>query len=228
MFREFEHRASQLVLVVAMFAAGTIPAAAEPWELPRLSREDAPQRPWNWDGKAGVDPYRSKAPTALVPGAAPTPDGSGTGWASVNLPGADLIWQKASIDARIDPTQQAQFGVTVKRPIASAGGVAVTLENSYSVSRRIEAAPSPVTTQSLPTTEPPQSWDAGSAVRLDIIKTSLSVGSSLSSIDNQWRNKVAVERELFNGFSVSSEVTSVGTTSASASAGVGAKYKLKW
>ena len=166
-----------------------------------------------------------------MPGAAPIQDGSGTGWASISLPGSELIWQKASIDARVDPAQQAEVGVTLKRPIASTAGVALTLENSYSVTRKIETAPSAAAAAQspLPMTEPAaQSWGAGSAVRLDINKTSLSVGSSLSSVDNQWRNKVALEREIFKGFSVSSEVTSVGTSNTGASAGVGAKYKLKW
>jgi hypothetical protein len=54
------------------------------------------------------------------------------------------------------------------------------------------------------------------------------VGAALSSADNQWHSKVALEREIFKGLSVTSEVTSVGTSSAGASAGVGAKYKLQW
>jgi len=217
-----------LAVVAAVVAVGTMPAAAEPMELPRLSRdaEAANRTGSGWDGKAGVDPHLTNAPTVLVPGATLTNDGTGTAWASINLPGSDLVWQKASIDARVDPAQQAQVGVTFKKPIVSAGGVSLTLENSYSLTRHIET-PSPVP-QIQPTEQAAQNWGAASAVRLDVNKTSLSVGAALSSADNQWHSKVALEREIFKGLSVTSEVTSVGTSGTGASAGVGAKYKLQW
>jgi len=221
-------RTAMGLVAVAVVAAGTLRAAADPMELPRLSPDAEPAKStgWGWDGKAGVDPHRSNVPTALVPGAPLPGDGTGTGWASINLPGSDLVWQKASIDARVDPAQQAQVGVTFRKPIAAAGGVSLSLENSYSVTRRIES-PSPVP-QIQPNEPPAQNWGTGSAVRLDINKTSLSVGTALSSADNQWHNKIGVEREIFKGFSVTSEVTSVGTSSAGSGAGVGAKYKLQW
>src|SRR5262249_44477528 len=200
--RTFPHAVRNSAVVGLMLATATMSVAAEPMELPRLSRDGETSKPtiWDRDGKAGVDPHRSTAPTALVAGAAAVNDGTGTGWASVTLPGSDLVWQKASIDARVDPAQQAAVGVTLKRPIATTGGVALTVENSYSVTRRIDT-PSPVSQAG---EQPAQNWGTGGAVRLDINKTSLSVGTSVSSADNQWHNKVGLEREIVKGLSVSS------------------------
>src|SRR5262245_24397168 len=113
MRHDLPRAAMGLAVVAVMAAAGMLRAAAEPMELPRLSRDAEPAKSsgLGWDGKAGVDPHRPNAPTSLVPGAPLPGDGTGTGWASINLPGSDLMWQKASIDARVDPAQQAQLGV---------------------------------------------------------------------------------------------------------------------
>jgi hypothetical protein len=105
----------------------------------------------------------------------------------------------------------------VERPIATIGEAALTLENSYSLTRRIDGA-SPAHTPE----QAWQTWEAGNAVRLAIRDTSVSIGTSLSSYDT-WRGKVGLSHEILKGLSISSEVTT-GTADAS----INAEYKLNW
>jgi hypothetical protein len=99
------------------------------------------------------------------------------------------------------------------------GEAALTLENSYSLTRRIDgASPAPSPEQAW------QTWEAGNAVRLAIRDISVSIGTSLSS-DDRWRGKVGLSHEILKGLSISSEVA---TGTADADASINAEYKLKW
>jgi hypothetical protein len=225
MLQEIRRTALRFAVAAGVAATATTNAIAEPLDLPRLPRESNDQVSPNgvmaeWDNEFGVDPNRPVDAMALAPGALPPHDGTGTAWASISAPASTLGWKKASIKARLNPAEQAEVGVTLERPIASLGEAALTLENSYSLTRQIAAAS--------PIPQPPEqashTWEAVNAVRLDIQDTSVSIGTSLSS-DDTWRGKVGLSHEILEGLSISTEVT---TGSDDADASINAEYKLKW
>lgn len=224
-----------LILAAAVLAASK--AGAEPMEFPDTPRSATTAKSpaaassafAGWDGKMGVDPTPTAAPVPLSPGASSADNQTGAGWATISLPSLPAAWDKASIDARINPADQAAVGIKLKQPVATVGGFGVTIENSYSVSRPVDGAahlrlPELPAQGTAPT--PSHSWQAGSALRLGTAETSVSLGSALSSDDKNWHSKIGVSHNLAPGLSISTEISDVETRETTAS--VTAGYKMKW
>lgn len=177
-----------------------------------------------WDGKAGIDYRKPHIPGAefqpdhLAAGAIPD-QSTGVAWATITGGQLPLGWDKASIDTRVDPSQeQAQFGTTLSRSVPVGEEVSVTLENGVSVTRTLPDV-----------SAPGQGWASSQALRFNILPTdtSVSVGAGISSGDEKWRRTLSAEQKLFGGpVSVTGSVseTPAGDHSKSLKAG----FKRTW
>jgi hypothetical protein len=177
-----------------------------------------------WDGKAGVD-YRKPS----IPGADFQPDHLATGsipdqstgvaWATITGGQLPLGWDKASIETRVDPSQeQGKVGTTLSRSVPVGDEVSVTLENGVSVTRTLPHV-----------SAPGQSWASSQALRFNILPTdtSVSVGAGISSTEDKWLRSLSAEQKLFGGpVSVTGSVSE--TSSGDHSKSLRAGFKRTW
>ena len=183
--------------------------------------------PWDrkaWDGKAGIDyrkphiPGADFQPDQLTAGAVPD-QSTGIAWATITGGQLPLGWDKASIETRVDPSQeQGQFGTTLSRSVPVGEEVSVTLENGVSVTRTLPDVSSPG-----------QGWASSQALRFNILPTdtSVSVGAGISSGDDKWRRTLSAEQKLFGGpVSVTGSVSE--TSSGDHSKSLRAGFKRTW
>ena len=134
------------------------------------------------------------------------PGSSGSAWASVSAPGVDAIWDKTSVQARVDPGQdQSKLGTSLSKSVPLYGQYSVTLENGYNfVEQGIGSVGRPT-----------ESYDTEQTAKLNIndYGTSFTAGQTLSSIDDKWLRSVGAEQKLFGGVSISGSIgeTPLGT-----------------
>jgi hypothetical protein len=181
----------------------------------------------DWSGKAGIDARRSSIPAAdlqpdqLVAGAIPD-QSTGVAWASVTAPGLDspLGWDKTTIDARLDPSQeQGKLGTTLSRSVPVGENFSVTLQNGVAATRTLPSVAQP----------PSQTWSSSQALRFNILPTdtTLSVGASISSTDDKWLRTLSAEQKLFGGpLSITGAVSE--TPAGDASKSLKAGFKRTW
>lgn len=149
---------------------------------------------------------------------------SGSAWAAATAPGLGTIWDKATIEARIDPSQdQTRLGTSLSKSVPLDGGqYALTLQNGYNVVRR-SAAPIPGIAGHFS-----RSYETGQTAKLNIADTgtSLIVGQSLSSTDDKWLRNVGAEQKLFDGASITGSIseTALGAVNTS----LMAAFKRHW
>jgi opacity protein-like surface antigen len=177
-----------------------------------------------WDGKAGIDyrkphiPGADFQPDQLAAGAIPD-QSTGVAWATITGGQLPLGWDKASIDTRVDPSQErGQFGTTLSRSVPVGEEVSVTLENGVSVTRTLPDV-----------SAPGQGWASSQALRFNILPTdtSVSVGAGISSGDEKWRRTLSAEQKLFGGpVSVTGSVSE--TPSGDHSKSLRAGFKRTW
>jgi opacity protein-like surface antigen len=177
-----------------------------------------------WDGKAGVD-YRKPS----IPGADFQPDqlaagsiadqSTGVAWATITGGQLPLGWDKASIETRVDPSQeQGKVGTTLSRSVPVGDEVSVTLENGVSVTRTLPHV-----------SAPGQGWASSQALRFNILPTdtSVSVGAAISSTEDKWLRSLSAEQKLFGGpVSVTGSVSE--TSSGDHSKSLRAGFKRTW
>jgi hypothetical protein len=126
--------------------------------------------PTEWEMKIGTDVSLigsdSGSGSQSVPPGTPPGQSTGTVWSNITIPGAARIWDKTTIEARVDPMQDhGKLGATLSRSVSLGHDVSVTLQNSYSVARPLAEHPLAATTAtatviavgSLPPTSPPSS-----------------------------------------------------------------------
>ena len=177
-----------------------------------------------WDGKAGIDyrkPYIPGAefqPDQLATGAIPD-QSTGVAWATITGGQLPLGWDKASIETRIDPSQeQGKVGTTLSRSVPVGDEVSVTLENGVSVTRTLPHV-----------SAPGQGWASSQALRFNILPTdtSVSVGAGISSTEDKWLRSLSAEQKLFGGpVSVTGSVSE--TSSGDHSKSLRAGFKRTW
>ena len=185
-----------------------------------------------WDTRIGADmtvvtPSASTSADALrqkfSPDAAPS-QSSGTAWAAATAPGIGSIWDKTSIEARVDPGQeQGKLGTSLTKSVPLSEQYSLTLQNGYNV---IQQGIVPVPgVASHPAT---RNYETDQSAKLSITDTGTSfvAGQSLSTTDDKWLRKFGAEQKLFNGVTISGSVgeTAAGTTNKSISAG----FKKSW
>ncbi len=176
--------------------------------------------PTVWDSKVGLDmtlappPPNAVAPIdpeKLLPGADAQQSG-GAAWANVSAPALNtpLGWDKATIDARIDPLHDTrQLGTSFAKSVTIDKGVSVTLQNGYSVTQ----TPAPPLDGALPATSSHTSTFAtASSARLNLPGgTAVSVGTSLSSAEEKRLTTLSAEQKLFGGVSVTGTLSDTAT-----------------
>jgi hypothetical protein len=151
------------------------------------------------------------------------PQSSGTAWAAITAPGAGPIWDKTSVEARVDPSQdQTRLGTSFSKSLPFSEQYSLSLENGYNlIEQGVVPVPGIVG-------RPAQNYQTDQSAKLSITETgtSFSAGQSLSSSDDKWLRKVGAEQRLFGGVSISGSIgeTPLGTTNKSVTAG----FKQSW
>ncbi|MBY0380912.1 MAG: hypothetical protein K2W78_03195 [Xanthobacteraceae bacterium] len=156
-------------------------------------------------------------------GDSPSFQSTGSAWASATAPGFGL-WDKTSIDARLDPSsEQSKVGTTISKivPLGSQS-YAVTIQGTYNV---IESAVPLVGATGRPTNSAEQ-FDRSAKLELKDTGTSLLAGESLSTIDDKWLRRIGAEQKLFGGVSITGALSQ--TADGSASKSLTAGYKYNW
>jgi hypothetical protein len=185
-----------------------------------------------WDTRIGADmtvvnqPSNSTSADLLrqkfAPDAPPS-QSSGTAWAAATAPGVGSIWDKTSIEARVDPGQeQGKLGTSLTKAVPLTDTYSLTLQNGINVIQQgIVPVPGIVS-------HPSRSYETDQSAKLSITDTGTSfvAGQTLSSTEDKWLRKFGAEQKLFDGVTVSGSVseTSSGATNKSISAG----FKKSW
>ena len=150
------------------------------------------------------------------------PQSSGTAWAAFTAPGVGSIWDKTSVEARLDPGQdQSKLGTTLSKSLSLNAQYSLTLQNGYHlVQQGIVPVPGIFSLA--------RSYETAQSARLSIADsgTSFMAGQTLSTSDDKWLRKVGAEQKLFDGVTISGAIgeTASGGTSKSLSAG----FKRSW
>jgi hypothetical protein len=183
-----------------------------------------------WDTRIGADMTVTRQPSTMsellsekIANGGSEPQSSGTAWAAVTAPGVATIWDKTSIEARVDPAQdQSKLGTSLSKSLSLSQQYSLTLQNGYNV---IQQGFVPVPGMAGHAT---RNYETEQSAKLSITDTgtSFSAGQTLSSTDDKWLRKIGAEQKLFGGVSLSGSIseTPLGTASKSISAG----FKQSW
>lgn len=183
-----------------------------------------------WDTRVGADMTVAPEPTTMsellaekTANGGNVPQSDGTAWAAITAPGAGSLWDKTSVEARLDPGQdQSKLGASICKSVPLSKGYALTLQNGYDVT---EQGPVPVPGIGLHASS---GYDTEQSAKLDIgdTGTSLIAGESLSSSDDKWLHKFGAEQKLPDGVTISGSIgeTAPGVTNKSITAG----FKRSW
>jgi hypothetical protein len=183
-----------------------------------------------WDTRIGADMTVTRQPSTMsellsekIANGGSEPQSSGTAWAAVTAPGVATIWDKTSIEARVDPAQdQSKLGTSLSKSLSLSQQYSLTLQNGYNVIQQ-GFVPTPGMAG-----HATHNYETEQSAKLSITDTgtSFSAGQTLSSIDDKWLRKIGAEQKLFGGVSLSGSIseTPLGTASKSISAG----FKQSW
>lgn len=180
------------------------------------------QLPTEWDTKVGVD---VASPSALPQTLTGPAQDRGAGWASVTVPAAPIGLDKASIDARIDPSaDQGNLSTSLARSLPVGAGASLTLQNGYSVTQTLA---NPM--GALNAAPPPAHIFSGTGVlRLELpTATAFSAGAIITSGDDRLLPRLSAEQKLFGTpFSITGAISERpgGDTDKSITAG----FKQSW
>ncbi|MGY3695939.1 hypothetical protein ACVIGA_006019 [Bradyrhizobium sp. USDA 3240] len=151
------------------------------------------------------------------------PQSGGSAWASVSAPGVASIWDKTSVEARVDPgADQSKIGTSLSKSVPLSEQYSLTLQSGYNlIQQGFVPVPGIIG-------NPSRSYDADQSARLSVTDsgTSITAGQTLSTSDDRWLRRVGAEQKLFDGVTVSGSVgeTPQGTINKS----IGAGYKRSW
>jgi hypothetical protein len=150
---------------------------------------------------------------------------SGSAWAAMTAPGLGFLWDKTSIEARMDPSQdQSKVGTTLEKNLPLAGDTALTLQNGYRV---VQQSLTPIVG---PAERVARSYEVDQSAKfsLNTTGTSFLAGQTLSTAttEEKWLRKVGAEQKIFGGVSVTGTIaeTPIGVPDRSLKAG----YKYSW
>ena len=148
------------------------------------------------------------------------PQSSGTAWASVSAPGMGSIWDRTTVEARVDPAQdQGKVGTSLSKSLKLGEEYSLTLQNGYNMTQGF----SPV-----PGSAGRTSYGTDQSARLGITETgtSFTAGQSVSTADDRWLRKIGAEQKIVGGFNISASIaeTPLGIANKSVSAG----FKKSW
>lgn len=151
------------------------------------------------------------------------PQSGGSAWASISAGGVASIWDKTSVEARVDPgADQSKVGTSLSKSVPLSEQYSLTLQSGYNL---IQQGVVPV-----PGIDghPSRSSETDQSARLSVndTGTSITAGQTLSTSDDKWLRRIGAEQKLFDGVTVSGSVgeTAQGTINKS----IGAGYKRSW
>ena len=148
---------------------------------------------------------------------------SGSAWAAMTAPGLGFLWDKTSIEARMDPSQdQSKFGTSLEKTLPLAGDTALTLQNGYRVTQQ-NLTPFVGTPERISRN---YEVDQSAKVSLNTTGTSFLAGQTLSTAEEKWLRKVGAEQKILGGVSITGTIaqTPEGVADRSLKAG----YKYSW
>jgi hypothetical protein len=185
-----------------------------------------------WDAKIGADMSVASSPatsaqevlTRKIDGTDPYAQSRGSAWAGMTAPGVGTIWDKTTIEARIDPSEdQTTFGTAISKslPLGS-GQYALIMQSGYSL---IQQGNSPLASIA---GQAGRNVAIDNSARLNVLGTgtSLMAGQTLSTADDRWLSHVGAEQKLFGGVSVTASVSE--TAEGYAERSLKAGYKYSW
>jgi hypothetical protein len=144
-------------------------------------------------------------------------------WAAISAPGVASIWDKTSVEARLDPgSEQSKLGTSLSKSVPLSEQYSLTLQNGYNVVQQgIVPIPGIIS-------HPSRNYETHQSAKFSISDTgtSLVAGQTLSTADDKWLRKVGAEQKLFDGVTVSGSIgeTPQGIANRSFSAG----FKRSW
>lgn len=185
-----------------------------------------------WDTRIGADMTvaRQSGPSSMQDsyrnqfGDGTQATSNGTAWAAMTAPGVGSIWDKTSIEARVDPyADQTKFGTSISKSVPLAGNqYSLTLQSGYNV---IQQGSIPMVGYN---GRPTRSYETDQLARFNISETGTSflAGQTLATTDDRWLRKFGAEQKLFGGINVTGSVseTTTGVTNKSLTAG----FKHSW
>jgi hypothetical protein len=151
------------------------------------------------------------------------PQSTGTAWAAITAPGVASIWDKTSMEARVDPgTEQSKIGTSLSKSVPFTDHYSLTLQNGYNVNQQaIVPVPGIVS-------HPARNYETEQLAKFSIndVGTSFIAGQTLSTTDDKWLRKVGAEQKLFDGVTISGSIgeTAQGASNKSITAG----FKRSW
>ena len=184
-----------------------------------------------WDTRIGADMTVARQGTATtseqlsekLANGGSLPQSSGTAWAAITAPGVASIWDKTSVEARVDPgSEQSRLGTSLSKSLPLSEQYSVTLKNDYNlIQQGIVPVPGIVS-------HPARSYETDQSARLSITDTgtSLIAGQALSTSDDKWLRKVGAEQKLFDGVTISGSIGE--TPSGAANKSLSAGFKRSW
>ena len=184
-----------------------------------------------WDTRIGADMTVARQGTLTsseqlserLANGGSAPQSSGTAWAAITAPGVGSIWDKTSVEARVDPgSEQSRLGTSLSKSVPLNEQYSVTLQNDYNlVQQGIVPVPGIIS-------HPARSYETDQSARLSIADTGTSfiAGQTLSSSDDKWLRKVGAEQKLFDGVTISGSIGE--TPSGAANKSVSAGFKRSW
>ena len=151
------------------------------------------------------------------------PQSSGTAWAAISAPGIGSIWDKTSVEARVDPGQeQSRLGTTLSKSLPLDEQYSLTLQNGYNlIQQGIVPVPGIIS-------HPSRSYEADQSAKLSITDTGTTfiAGQTMSTSDDKWLRKVGAEQKLLDGVTISGSIGE--THSGAANASVSAGFRRSW
>lgn len=184
-----------------------------------------------WDARIGADMTVARQGTLTtqellsqkLANGGSVPQSSGTAWAAISAPGVGAIWDKTSVEARVDPGQdQSKLGASLSKSLPLSEQYSLTLQNGYNlIQQGIVPVPGIIG-------HPTRSYETDQSAKLSIADTGTSfmAGQTRSTADDKWLRNVGAEQKLFDGVTISGSIgeTASGTANKSFSAG----YKRSW
>jgi hypothetical protein len=145
---------------------------------------------------------------------------SGTAWASVSAPGVGSIWDKTTVEAKVDPSQdQGSLGTSLSKSLKLGEQYSLTLQNGYNMTQGFAPTPGGTARTTYAT-------DQSAQFGVTETGTSFSAGQTLSTSDERWLRRIGAEQKIVGGFNISGSIaeTPLGIANKSLTAG----FKQSW
>ncbi len=185
-----------------------------------------------WNTRIGADiNVASPAPTTSyevltrrLEGTDPYAQSGGSAWAGMTAPGVGTIWDKTTIEARINPsTDQTTFGTAISKSLPF-GSNRYSL-NMQSGTNLIQQGHTPLAGL-VGGASSNLAIDNSAKLNFLATGTSLIAGQTLSTTDDRWLSHVGAEQKLFGGVSVTGSISE--TAEGYAERSLKAAYKYRW